>query len=310
MAPPQAGNHGRGTMFGSQPVSKRPSAPAYGFGTASRAQANKVFMSKDHAKTSGGAHSPGPSVYTLRGSVGSQPDGRKASAPHWAFGTSERFTYEKKSQAAPGPGAYQEKGAFGTQATSRQTSQPIYGFGSATREHTAKCFVSEDHNKSRHGVDSPGPMVYKVAGAFGKLPESKKTSQPAWVFGSTNRFQYDHVRRAATSPGPGAYSLSSSTGNQVSSTKTSAAAFGFGTSNREQANKLYLSPEHEKMSQGVHSPGPMAYSLTDAVGKQHKSNHPSSASWGFGTAGRFSEQEAAAKPGYSGATPGPGAYVV
>lgn len=300
--------HGARTMFGDQCVSKRPSAPSYGFGSASRAQVQKLFVSKEHSKTSGGAHSPGPSVYTLRGSVGTQPDGRKVSAPNWAFGTSERFGYANKSQAAPGPGAYAERSAFGSQATSKQQSQPIYGFGSGTREHAAKCFVSEDHNKSRHGMESPGPMVYKLGGAFGRQQQSRGANQPAWVFGSTNRFQYDHVKRAATSPGPGAYSLGQAVGTQVSSTKSSAAAFGFGTSDRAHVAKMYISPEHEKMSQGVNSPGPMTYTLTDAVGKQYKSNNPSSASWGFGTAQRFAAQDG--RPGARGATPGPGAYVV
>ena len=92
---------GSRTMFGEQCQSKRPSAPAYGFGTASREHANKLYMSKDHAKLSSGHHSPGPSVYTLRGSVGTQADGRKISSANWSFGTSERFTYDKKSAQNP-----------------------------------------------------------------------------------------------------------------------------------------------------------------------------------------------------------------
>lgn len=308
MAPPLA-THGARTMFGEQCMSKRVSAPAFGFGTASRTQVNKLYMSKEHSKTTGGQHSPGPSVYTLRGSVGNQPDGRKASAPNWAFGTSDRFAPPNKSHAgAPGPGAYSEKSAFGSQATSKQQSQPIYGFGSSTREHAAKCFVSEDHNKSRHGCDSPGPMVYKLGGAFGRQQQSRGANQPAWVFGSTNRFQYDHVKRAASSPGPGAYSLGQAVGTQVSSTKQSSAAFGFGTSDRANVAKQYISREHEKCSAGSNSPGPMTYTLTDAVGKQYKSNNPSSSSWGFGTAQRFAAVDT--KPGARGATPGPGAYVV
>ena len=118
--------------------------------------------------------------------------------------------------------------------------------------------MSEDHNKARHGIESPGPMVYKLKGAFGKQDASRAANQPAWVFSSTNRFKYDHLKRAATSPGPGSYTLGASVGPQVASTKTSAPAPGFGTSDRDHVAKLYLSPEHEKLQAGVHSPGDAA----------------------------------------------------
>merc|ERR1712087_162649 len=293
------------SMFGNQVASKRQSAPAYGFGSSTRQHVNKVYLSAEHAKLASNTSSPGPSAYSLRGAVGAQPDCRKVTAPTWAFGTAERFTYEKKSASNPGPGAYNSHSAFGGQVNSSRQSQPIYGFGSSERHHVEGCFMSEEHNKARHGKDSPGPMVYKLKGAFNKQDVSKQRTAPAWVFGSTNRFKYDHVKRAATSPGPGAYTLSQSVGQQISSTKTTAAMFGFGTSDREHQTKIYLSPDHEKMNAGLHSPGPVSYTLQESTGKQNLSKNTSMPAWGFGSANRWTSEKQQRMH-----TPGPGAYCV
>ena len=89
-------------MFGDQAHSKRRSSPSYGFGSSTRNQAGKVFLSTDHAKLSTPGFSPGPTVYTLHTSLGTQADGRKLSSPQWAFGSSDRFSYEKKGMQIPG----------------------------------------------------------------------------------------------------------------------------------------------------------------------------------------------------------------
>ena len=236
------------TMFGSQAHSKRRSAPSFGFGSSTRNQAAKVFLSQEHAKLSTPSFSPGPSAYTLRASVGSQADGRKASSPQWVFGSSDRFIQASRKEVQnPGPGSYDMPQGVGTQVSSSKQTQPMFGFGSAEREHVEKVFVSEDHNKSLFGIESPGPMMYTLQSAVGKQDLSRKANQPSWVFASSERFRYDHVKRAATSPGPGAYTLGQSVGPQVASTKHSAPLPGFGTSNREHMGKLYISSEHVRL---------------------------------------------------------------
>ena len=233
-------------MFGSQPLSARRSAASYGFGSGTREHQAKLFVSNAHAATTGGGASPGPASYMLRASVGNQADGRKATAPTWVFGTGERFKYESRAAtAAPGPGAYAANGSFGAQANSSMRTQPAPGFGSAGRQHVAKVFVSEDHNKSLFGTQSPGPCSYNLKGSLGKQETSRLgtgASQPSWVFGSTKRFQYDHVKRAAASPGPGQYTANSSVGQQAMSTRNTAPIFGFGTGDRSHQAKLYMSP--------------------------------------------------------------------
>jgi len=298
------------SMLGPQVVSKRRSAPKFGFGSSTRNQASKVFLSPEHARLAGPANAesqPGPSAYTLRAAVGTQADARKSSAPQWVFGSSERFGYGGKNEVAnPGPGAYDMPNGVGMQVSSAKTSQPMFGFGSAGREHVAKVYVSEEHNKSLHGIDSPGPCMYTLNGAVGRQDLSRRANQPSWVFASSNRFKYDHVKRAATSPGPGSYTLGQSVGPQYSSTNKSSPMPGFGTSNRDQMQKLYISSEHEKSQYGNNSPGPCNYALPEATGKQPLSKYSSMPSWGFGTASRWQTNK---KSGQH-ISPGPGSYCI
>jgi len=284
----------------------------YGFGSSTRRQVSKVFVSVQHAKLSATADSPGPSTYTLAPAVGQQSSSRKHSAPQWAFGSADRFTYGSRDLPNPGPGAYTLGQSVGSQVSSSKQSQPIYGFGSAGREHVAKVFVTRHHYKALYGTNSPGPAVYTLNVAVGKQELTGKRNQPNWGFGSGGRFQYDDVKRAASSPGPGAYMLEQSLGSQVSSMKPSSPIRGFGTSNRDQMNKLFISHQHEKVAVGNNSPGPGNYTVQEATGRQASSKNTTAASWGFGTCERFGgnpNRNRKSTPGGS-ITPGPGAYVV
>lgn len=295
------------SMLGTQALSRRRSSPSFGFGSSTRAQAAKVFVSADHAKLATSGFSPGPSAYTLRASVGKQADGSKRSSPHWVFGSSERFMKASRADGqAPGPGAYDSMSGVGLQVSSSKHTQPMFGFGSAGREHVAKVFVSEEHNKSLFGINSPGPCSYTLNGSVGKQQLARTKNQPNWVFASSQRFQYDHVKRAATSPGPGSYSLNQSVGPQVASTKESSPMPGFGTSNRDQMQKLYISSEHEKSASGNCSPGPCNYELPNSTGAQPLSKYASMPKWGFGTSARW--QKTPTERHMS--TPGPGSYCI
>lgn len=296
------------SMFGSQARSTRRSAPQYGFGSSTRAHQAKVFMSAEHAKLAIASSSPGPSAYSARASVGPQIDGKKATAPQWVFGNSERFMGNTKpSLSNPGPGAYDMHSGVGNQVSSAKQSQPSFGFGTANREHVAKVYVSEDHNKSLHGIESPGPMMYTLDKAIGAQQLSQKSNQPKWVFGSHERFQYEHVKRAATSPGPGSYTQRAAVGTQVASTKASSPMPGFGTSNRAHMEKIFISHEHEKSQKGNNSPGPCNYAIPESHGHQTNSRYRSGQCWGFGTAERWSGPKGSAR---QSSTPGPGTYCV
>lgn len=293
------------SMLGPQVTSRRRSAPLYGFGSSTRQQAGKVFMSSEHAKLAPpNVPTPGPQ-YTVRAAVGPQVDGSKASAPMWMFGSSERFAGNTKPSAQfPGPGTYSATSGVGVQVSSAKHTQPLYGFGTATRDHVAKVFISQEHNQTTSGQESPGP-VYTTDIAIGRQQLSQKGNGPAWVMGNAERFSYDHVKRAASAPGPGAYTLGAAVGPQVASTKHSAPMPGFGTSNRDQMQKLFISSEHEKSMTGNNSPGPCNYAVPAGNGPQHLSVWQSAPTWGFGTSARWQKTKTT---GYS--VPGPGSYCV
>jgi len=300
-----AGATGTRSMFGGQSSSKRRTAPAFGFGSGTRDQQSKVFVSQEHAKLSSNRDSPGPN-YQLTPAVGTQAASGNKTAPQWAFGTAQRFNFNSKvSTSLPGPGQYDAHPGVGTQVSSKNSSAPVFGFGSSDREMMAKVFIAEEHNKALYGAGSPGPMTYTLRGAVGKQVHSRTKDEPTWVFGSSKRFVYDHVKRAAVSPGPGTYQATDAVGTQVVSTKPSTPRFGFGTSNRHHQEKVYLTVEHERSSAGRDSPGPGNYLMMPGAGsKQPESNIHSAASWGFGTAQRFTKT----KDGTG--TPGPGSYVI
>ena len=145
------------SMFGSQELSNRRTAPAHGFGSSTRNHASKVFMGPEHAKTSSASCTPGPR-YEVNGACGNQHDSGKVSPPQWCFGTSERFAGSPRKRS-PGPGAYENAGAFGKQGLSNRSTFPLYGFGTVDRSMASKVFISSAHAASSYGQASPGPAA-------------------------------------------------------------------------------------------------------------------------------------------------------
>ncbi|KAL3909575.1 MAG: hypothetical protein SGPRY_009372, partial [Prymnesium sp.] len=65
---------GTRSTFGAQCVSRRKTAPQFGFGSSTRSDHEKVFLSSHHASlnVAGVARSPGPAAYVTPTSVGPQ----------------------------------------------------------------------------------------------------------------------------------------------------------------------------------------------------------------------------------------------
>lgn len=270
------------STLGPQVVSVRASAPIFGFGSSTRDQAAKIFISSEHAKLSTTTISPGPAwgSHAIPSTVGPQVDGAFESAPRWAFGSAQRFGVIAKTKD-PGPGSYESRSSLGAQGSSRLPTQPLFGMGTSTRDNVNKLYISEKHSTSLFtGKNSPGPATYSLNASVGKQGASTKANQPSWVFGSNTRFKDPDLLRSAKLPAPDAYSAPNGLGVQYSSPKRSAPLPGFGTSNRDHAAKVYMSPEHEKTkSYGKASPGPCTY-----LPPLHKASAPS---FGFGTCDRF-----------------------
>lgn len=108
--------------------------------------------------------------------------------------------YERAAKM-PGAGQYNQIGACERQYDSKKQSLPVYGFGTCTRQRRHKVYISQEHEKSHYGENSPGPASIGPDTSFGKQQSSKKNSAAAWKFGSSKRLVYND----STTPGPGAY---------------------------------------------------------------------------------------------------------
>jgi hypothetical protein len=152
---PAPGKYDAASGIGNQADSKKVSLPHFGFGTSTREDQERVFVTQEHNKTLFGRLSPGPSTYTLNPAMGKQhlsyePVGfqrkiRNGSQPSWIFGKSERLGAAQPN-SVPGPGAYKTVSAVAPQANSTKPSKPSYGFGTSNRDHAAKvCAHAHPH---------------------------------------------------------------------------------------------------------------------------------------------------------------------
>lgn len=198
------------SSLGVQHNSERPSSAMYGFGTARRDDAAKVFLSRQHAKATSGGSSPGPAHGGNRSY--SLVDGLPgfSAPPRFSFGTGCGVKTAAADdglphQDGPGPDAYRPPP--GGNATSRLAAQPAYGFGTSTRSQSAKLYVS-NHHASASGMgatDSPGP-AYTIPSGIGRQVSTRGKSASAWGFGTAKRFDGPGVMGTnPLTPGPGAY---------------------------------------------------------------------------------------------------------
>tara|TARA_B110001452_G_scaffold254608_2_gene246323 strand:- start:365 stop:1282 length:918 start_codon:yes stop_codon:yes gene_type:complete len=214
-ASPGPGTYAMATSVGAQRDSQRHSYSSWGFGTSTRADQAKVFVSSRHAKgVTENIDSPGPGAYPHGGSMSRQNDSRKHSSQGYGMGTNERFFYAKESlkearNGAPGPGAYNLVGASGKQALSSKTSYPISSFTKADRDRTARAvYLGPKQQSAFWGRGSPGPAVYGAPNSVGMQVSSVRKSAPRCGFGTAERFGYmDNALKAMATPGPGTYSI-------------------------------------------------------------------------------------------------------
>ncbi|KAG8464681.1 hypothetical protein KFE25_010049 [Diacronema lutheri] len=291
------------SLMGQQPLGKWKSSPSFGFGTGSRDQREKVFISMAHVKGVFGRHSPGPAMYGLPSATGPQLLSTKDSQPRWAFGSAQRFP-RSKFEPGPGPGAYTHHAALGRQVMSKYASQPIFGFGSAAQRANWKIFISQEHNLAFYGRESPGPLSYSIGSTMGRQALSTMRSSPTLSFGSADRSgQANHLKRAANSPGPASYTLDAAIGRQHLSTMRSSASPSFGSGQQSHNPKIYINEEINKTFYGREGPGPTTSTQLPGFYRQPLSRNRTSPQWGFSQAARFPEKLLDKRPG-------PGAYCV
>jgi len=207
---------GQYTMPGSvskQSDSQKHSYSSWKFGTSTRADQAKVFISPAHAKSvTEFIDSPGPCAYGHKGALGNQSDSLKTSNEMYPFGTEQRFHMDNAHQlekGTPGPGTYKLQPAHGRQQDSKKPSNPKHSFPLADRERTSTTvYLGPKQQLAFWGRNSPGPAVYTPTPSVGGQVSSEKPNVPKFGFGTADRFNYINIgQRAMQSPGPGAYSM-------------------------------------------------------------------------------------------------------
>lgn len=280
------------SMFGNQPLSTRPSAANFGFGTSTRAHQARVFAGGLAAAKSVDLSIPGPR-YNLPNHVGTR----------YTFGTQERFGVPGRRSAAaaisPGPGAYNNTSSVGRQIYSTNKSFPHYGFGTSDRAMAARVFISPQHSEcGSFGLSSPGPAF------INNCHSGMGDGSHKFGFGTDGRWTREQRRlsQQAEQPGPGTYSMDSAQSQYASSSSPKEASYGFGTSNRAHAEKIFVSNAHAQGGAFVLSPGPASYRSTSSMGSQASTRGRTAPMSSFGKASRWS--------GKIDTTPGPGAYAI
>ncbi len=115
--------------------SKHDTAPRPVFGSATRDNAEKVFLEDELMKTYYGRESPGPCTYNQPGGHGKQPDSRHSTSAAYKQGTCSRFASRNVWNDVPGPGSYASNyPSVGKQPVSTKQTGPSPKIGTSTRD--------------------------------------------------------------------------------------------------------------------------------------------------------------------------------
>jgi len=222
--------------------------------------------------------------------IGVQYDSKKATAPIYGFGSSDRANLAKVFLSAehakvdfgkngPGP-IYDLKSSFGRQDSSKMRSGALFSFGTADR------FQKPSADRAKRQTAVPGPGAYAAASSIGRMVDSTRESAAQFGFGSSTR---DHAAKVflsaeqakvnfgLNSPGPSAYNTRSGVGPQYSSRNETAPIYGFGSEERFR---------YDFVDRAKKLPGAGQYNTTSAVGVQTQSAKQTMPIYGFGSSTR------------------------
>ena len=191
---------------GTQPDAARDNRPNWKFGTGTREQSRRVYITKEITQTLlAGTLSPGPANYDLPDnvgpSIGYSGTVLKQNPPKWSL----------RKRVWPDAGGTKTPGAIydippavgGRQPDARIVDRPNWIIGTKARPYDGSGL---DRHYVEPGQDAPG-MIYKVsAGACGRQVSSLKPSKPRMCFTEFSRWStIEKELRTNSTPGPGVY---------------------------------------------------------------------------------------------------------
>ena len=205
---PGPGSYAAPSSIGRSMDSNAINQAAFGFGTATRDDAQRVFISAAAAKVRFGMESPGPAAYAnsaTQNGVGAQPLSTRRTEPAFSVGAEKRLVYDyvERAKRLPGAGQYPAADSVGVQTLSYRETEPEFGFGTSTRDGANRVFLGKEQSKVFFGRESPGPAALgpTAFGGTGRMVQSTKSTAPVATFGNAGRAG----GRGAQTPGPGSY---------------------------------------------------------------------------------------------------------
>jgi len=140
--------------------------------------------------------------------------------------------------------------AMGKQDNSQKKTAPAFSFGSCSRErHHSKVFISEEHEKRKANMISPGPIYNKPT----TVPEG-----PGYPFGTAEQRPHGRAQYPDTSVDlVGA--VVDSQKNKFPATRN----VHFGTEQKDNMKNSMVIKTHPGAVLGLQSPGPTAYDPKD-----------------------------------------------
>jgi len=140
--------------------------------------------------------------------------------------------------------------AMGKQDNSQKKTASSYSFGSCSRDrHAEKVFMSEDHERRKATMASPGP-VYSIPSAVGE--------GPGYGFGTAPQREHGRAKYPDTSVDLTGATVDSQK-NKFHTTKN----VHFGTEQKDNMKNSVLLKTHPQACMGLVSPGPFAYDPKD-----------------------------------------------
>ncbi|MEW5317725.1 MAG: hypothetical protein WDW38_009004 [Sanguina aurantia] len=204
---PGPGSYQSVDLFTSQPLSAQRSPPKYRFGSTSRGQVPQLFISQAHLGVMRGTQGPPPGSYDPPAAIGPQPSSLRRNGPAFTMPKTDRLKDQlaELSRSLPAVGQYESWTAIGKQALSNCKTSPAYGFGHSDWAKEGHRYLTQGHCQALKGVQSPANFDHQqpsTTTSFGRQQLSRRTSLPAFAFGSSPRLV---SKKTTDTPGPGAY---------------------------------------------------------------------------------------------------------
>lgn len=203
---PGPGTYKKPSALGEQTDSSKMTQPKYRFGSTTRDQQAKVFLTSTHIKEQMGTMGAAPGSYVPAEALGMQASSLRRSSPSFSMPRTEKLKddYEKMRRSLPAVGQYETWGSIGKQSLSGSKTLPAYAFGSSSWDKEEKRFLTVGHaNRTLLGTSTSNYDHQRDNNfsSIGRQSTSHRENSATHKFGTGPKM----IFKTNDTPGPGAY---------------------------------------------------------------------------------------------------------